>query len=355
MQFQPCPCCDRLTAVTRPYCEWCGGVTSIKTCVHCGEKAAVSAPRCAACAADFPSRPSVDIDIPEVLSLAEYRNLIEQVSSSRQTRKEQESQSEPASAKATFATPENGQGYSASAHPKDERMLVVPREENLWRQAKRDHPVAMPPLDIKQDRGHLVSRFGGRIVLLGLLSFAAGGLLYVSLSPWDENFFAGRYFPSPRPGDVQSAQPPALPSPANDGAFGKAEVGVGASPRVHSDSSSGRQDSPTAERSKQFKQKSAVPESSHSQPRAPQSGHDESVGSGLGGPAAEPVLAATPHVGKPSEPASVAATTAHTAQEEPAAPKAVPEAASRGTGPAGDACKKELQALNLCGSAANPL
>lgn len=64
MQFQACAYCNHPNPVGTNYCNDCGAALHLKPCRHCGAVAVAKASHCPACKAPFPTRPTIEVDIP---------------------------------------------------------------------------------------------------------------------------------------------------------------------------------------------------------------------------------------------------------------------------------------------------
>ena len=64
MQFQACAYCDHPNPVGTNYCNDCGTALHLKPCRICGAVAVAKAQHCPACKAEFPARPTINVDIP---------------------------------------------------------------------------------------------------------------------------------------------------------------------------------------------------------------------------------------------------------------------------------------------------
>ena len=64
MQFQACAYCDHPNPAGTDFCNDCGAALHLKPCRACGAEATASTRHCPACAALFPSRPMIEVDIP---------------------------------------------------------------------------------------------------------------------------------------------------------------------------------------------------------------------------------------------------------------------------------------------------
>jgi hypothetical protein len=64
MQFQACAYCAHPNPVGTNYCNDCGAALHLKPCRACGAVAVAKAKQCPACKAEFPARPTINVDIP---------------------------------------------------------------------------------------------------------------------------------------------------------------------------------------------------------------------------------------------------------------------------------------------------
>ena len=64
MQFQACAYCDHPNPVGTNYCSDCGAALHLKPCRQCGAVAVAKTRHCPACKAEFPVRPTINVDGP---------------------------------------------------------------------------------------------------------------------------------------------------------------------------------------------------------------------------------------------------------------------------------------------------